>query len=77
MIFLRKISDAALRLFLHLAQAAHWFQWDVLWPRLARLVRPGGTVAVWVSAPIFMIITLSFMKFTSLSIQGVHIFPYP
>lgn len=31
------------------AQAAHWFDWTKLWPQLARVVRPGGTVAFWVS----------------------------
>ncbi|EJD07831.1 S-adenosyl-L-methionine-dependent methyltransferase [Fomitiporia mediterranea MF3/22] len=29
------------------AQAAHWFNWKVLWPELARVLRPHGTVAVW------------------------------
>ena len=29
------------------AQAAHWFNYDTLWPDLARIVRRGGTVAFW------------------------------
>ncbi|KAL1689513.1 S-adenosyl-L-methionine-dependent methyltransferase [Schizophyllum commune] len=29
------------------AQAAHWFNWSKLWPELARVMRPGGTIAVW------------------------------
>lgn len=29
------------------AQAAHWFDYPRLWPELARVVRPGGTVAFW------------------------------
>ncbi|KAI2621449.1 S-adenosyl-L-methionine-dependent methyltransferase [Hypomontagnella submonticulosa] len=28
-------------------QAAHWFDYDKVWPNLARVVRPGGTVAFW------------------------------
>ncbi|KAF9261651.1 S-adenosyl-L-methionine-dependent methyltransferase [Marasmius fiardii PR-910] len=30
------------------AQAAHWFNWNKLWPELARVLRPYGTVAFWV-----------------------------
>ncbi|QIX00950.1 hypothetical protein AMS68_006467 [Peltaster fructicola] len=29
------------------SQAAHWFDFQALWPKLARVVRPGGTVAFW------------------------------
>lgn len=29
------------------AQAAHWFNWPKLWKELARVMRPGGSVAVW------------------------------
>lgn len=29
------------------AQAVHWFDYDKMWPDLARVVRPGGTVAFW------------------------------
>ncbi|KAI0831001.1 S-adenosyl-L-methionine-dependent methyltransferase [Hypoxylon sp. FL0890] len=28
-------------------QAAHWFDYNKVWPNLARVVRPGGTVAFW------------------------------
>ena len=28
-------------------QAAHWFDYAKLWPEMARLLRPGGTVAFW------------------------------
>lgn len=29
------------------AQAAHWFDFSTLWPEMARLLRPGGTLAFW------------------------------
>lgn len=29
------------------AQAAHWFRFDYVWPEVARLLRPGGSVAFW------------------------------
>lgn len=28
-------------------QAAHWFDYERLWPELGRVVRPGGTFAFW------------------------------
>ncbi|KAN0062107.1 trans-aconitate methyltransferase 1 [Thecaphora frezii] len=28
-------------------QAAHWFDYDRLWPALARILRPGGSVVFW------------------------------
>lgn len=28
--------------------AAHWFDYDRLWPQLERITRPGATVAFWV-----------------------------
>jgi len=28
-------------------QAAHWFQYDKLWPEIKRILRKGGTVAFW------------------------------
>ncbi|KAF7309836.1 S-adenosyl-L-methionine-dependent methyltransferase [Mycena indigotica] len=31
-----------------LAQAAHWFDWERLWPELTRVLRHGGTAAFWV-----------------------------
>ncbi|KAJ6591521.1 hypothetical protein DFH09DRAFT_1137236 [Mycena vulgaris] len=30
------------------AQAAHWFDWERLWPELSRVLRHGGTAAFWV-----------------------------
>ncbi|KAK7062727.1 trans-aconitate methyltransferase 1 [Paramarasmius palmivorus] len=30
------------------AQAAHWFDWNKMWPELARVLRANGTVAFWV-----------------------------
>ncbi|KXJ94512.1 methyltransferase domain-containing protein [Microdochium bolleyi] len=32
------------------AAAAHWFDMDKFWPRVAHVVRPGGTVAIWSSS---------------------------
>lgn len=32
------------------AQAAHWFDYGTLWPELARVLKPGGSVAFWVCA---------------------------
>ncbi|KAI0266338.1 S-adenosyl-L-methionine-dependent methyltransferase [Gloeopeniophorella convolvens] len=29
------------------SQAAHWFDFDKAWPEFARLLRPGGSVALW------------------------------
>ena len=29
------------------AQAAHWFDYEKLWPELRRILRKGGTVAFW------------------------------
>ncbi|KUJ21287.1 S-adenosyl-L-methionine-dependent methyltransferase [Mollisia scopiformis] len=29
------------------ATAAHWFNMDEFWPQTARLLKPGGTVAIW------------------------------
>ncbi|CCM01784.1 uncharacterized protein FIBRA_03851 [Fibroporia radiculosa] len=30
-----------------IAQAAHWFDWTRLWPEAARVLRKGGSLAVW------------------------------
>jgi ubiquinone/menaquinone biosynthesis C-methylase UbiE len=30
-----------------IAQAAHWFNYKTLFPELARVLKPGGTVALW------------------------------
>lgn len=32
------------------AAAAHWFDMSKFWPRVAQVVRPGGTVAIWSSS---------------------------
>jgi SAM-dependent methyltransferase len=29
------------------AQAAHWFDFDRAWPEIARIMRPGATLAIW------------------------------
>lgn len=31
------------------AQSAHWFDWNKVWPEISRVLRPGGTTSVWVS----------------------------
>lgn len=30
------------------AQAAHWFDWQKVWPEVARVLRKDGTIAIWV-----------------------------
>ncbi|KAG8904514.1 hypothetical protein FRC00_013937 [Tulasnella sp. 408] len=44
-------------------QAAHWFDYQKLWPSLARMLKPGGAVAMWVSTdrqpPVQIIVRLS------------------
>lgn len=32
------------------ATAAHWFDMSQFWPRAARILKPGGTVAIWIMA---------------------------
>ncbi|KAF8962067.1 S-adenosyl-L-methionine-dependent methyltransferase [Flammula alnicola] len=32
------------------AQAAHWFDWNKVWPEMSRVLRPGGTAAFWIYA---------------------------
>lgn len=29
------------------AQSAHWFNWNKVWPEIARVLRPGGTTSIW------------------------------
>ncbi|KAH7890649.1 S-adenosyl-L-methionine-dependent methyltransferase [Phlebopus sp. FC_14] len=29
------------------AQAGHWFDWSKMWPELARVLRKGGSAAIW------------------------------
>lgn len=31
------------------ATAAHWFDMDRFWPQAARMLKPGGSVAIWIS----------------------------
>ncbi|KAI1386627.1 S-adenosyl-L-methionine-dependent methyltransferase [Hypoxylon trugodes] len=40
------LSDGSLDMAVS-GQAAHWFDYSKVWPALARVVRPGGTVAFW------------------------------
>ncbi|KAF3762337.1 hypothetical protein M406DRAFT_72349 [Cryphonectria parasitica EP155] len=35
------------------AMAAHWFRMDEFWRQAARMVKPGGTVALWTHASLF------------------------
>ncbi|KAH0828843.1 hypothetical protein J3R83DRAFT_3313 [Lanmaoa asiatica] len=30
------------------AQAGHWFDWSIMWPELARIMRKGATAAFWI-----------------------------
>ena len=32
------------------AAAAHWFDMDAFWPRAAQVLKPGGTVALWLGS---------------------------
>jgi trans-aconitate 3-methyltransferase len=34
--------------------AAHWFDMARFWPRAARVLKPGGTVAIWSTGPVRM-----------------------
>lgn len=34
------------------ATCAHWFNMAEFWPRAAQVLKPGGTVALWVSGPL-------------------------
>ncbi|KAI1134420.1 S-adenosyl-L-methionine-dependent methyltransferase [Hypoxylon sp. FL0543] len=40
------LSDASVDMAVA-GQAAHWFDYSKVWPNLARVIRPGGTVAFW------------------------------
>ncbi|ROW10693.1 hypothetical protein VPNG_05050 [Cytospora leucostoma] len=33
--------------------AAHWFRMDDFWPQAARMVKPGGTVALWTHSSLY------------------------
>ena len=37
------------------ATAAHWFNLPAFWDRAARIVKPGGTVAIWSPGPVTII----------------------
>ncbi|KAH8899900.1 S-adenosyl-L-methionine-dependent methyltransferase [Thozetella sp. PMI_491] len=43
------IADGSVDL-LTVATAAHWFDMSLFWPQAARVLKPGGTVAIWTSA---------------------------
>jgi SAM-dependent methyltransferase len=45
---IERVPDASVDLIIA-ATAAHWFDMERFWPRAARLLRPGGTVALWCS----------------------------
>ncbi|ETW75244.1 hypothetical protein HETIRDRAFT_241537, partial [Heterobasidion irregulare TC 32-1] len=40
------LKDASVDLLIA-AQAAHWFDWNKMWPEAARVLRKGGSVAFW------------------------------
>ncbi|KAK4458084.1 hypothetical protein QBC42DRAFT_349912 [Cladorrhinum samala] len=40
------IGDSSIDLIIS-GEAAHWFDYSRLWPELARVVKPGGTLAFW------------------------------
>ncbi len=40
------VADASVDL-ITVATAAHWFDMSKFWPRAARVLKPGGTVAIW------------------------------
>lgn len=40
------IGDSSIDLVVS-GEAAHWFDYNRLWPELARVVKPGGTLAFW------------------------------
>ncbi|CAK5268425.1 unnamed protein product [Mycena citricolor] len=44
---LKSLDDKSVDMFIA-AQAAHWFDWEKLWPELSRVLRYGGTAAFWV-----------------------------
>jgi trans-aconitate 3-methyltransferase len=48
---LQGIADASVDL-VTASNAAHWFDMAGFWPAAARVLRPGGTVAIWTSGPI-------------------------
>ncbi|KAF9787974.1 S-adenosyl-L-methionine-dependent methyltransferase [Thelephora terrestris] len=29
------------------AQSSHWFNWDKVWPEIARVLKPSGTASIW------------------------------
>lgn len=34
--------------------AAHWFNMALFWPRAAKVLKPGGSVAIWTTGPVSM-----------------------
>lgn len=47
------IADSSIDL-ITAANAAHWFDIRGFWPSAARVLKPGGTVALWCSGPILV-----------------------
>jgi len=45
------IQDSSIDL-ITAANAAHWFDISGFWPTAARILKPGGTVALWTSGPV-------------------------
>jgi trans-aconitate 3-methyltransferase len=45
------VADSSIDL-ITAATAAHWFDMSRFWPSAARVLKPGGTVALWCSGPI-------------------------
>ncbi|CAG9974944.1 unnamed protein product [Clonostachys byssicola] len=42
------IADESVDL-ITVATAAHWFDMDIFWPKASRILKPGGSVAIWVN----------------------------
>jgi hypothetical protein len=58
------------------AQACHWFDWNKMWPELARVLRKDGSAAFWVRIPIFSELLLCLMSFSFPHIDLFRIPPH-
>jgi ubiquinone/menaquinone biosynthesis C-methylase UbiE len=47
------IEDASVDL-ITASTAAHWFNMSLFWPAAARVLKPGGSVALWTTGPVSM-----------------------